>query len=101
MSTSGRPWHECPNIWRNVTAGSLLTVSGAPIRCAGSALLMNGHTAVTTVVLTGADAVDVTFTLGIGASMQVDGEWSAVGTIGTATTVAAGWFDDGSVRKNG
>lgn len=101
--TSGRPWHECPNVWLTVAESTSLVsgITGAPQRCAGSVILSNANVAAQTAVLTGANGIDVTITLPIGAVVQVDGEWSALGAFGDTVTAIVGWFDDGSVRVTG
>lgn len=98
---SGRPWHEAPNLFRTVTAGSLLTVSGAPQRNAAALFITNGNAAaVETAVFQGPDAVNVTITVGAASTVELDGEFTVLGTLGANTTVVAAWFDDGTVRKN-
>lgn len=90
------------NVRRNVTAGSLLTVSGAPKRRASTLLFMNAsETEELTAIFTGDDTAEVTVTVPLGATVELCGDFETLGTIESGITVIAGWVDDGSVQRNG
>lgn len=88
------------NVRRNVTAGSLLSVSGAPKRRASTLLFMNANAAEQTAVFSGDDAVDVTVTVPLQSSIELCGDFETLGALGTDVTVIAGWVDDGAVQRN-
>ena len=100
--------HTEPTVYKNVTAGDLRTVSGAPARCAARLIFMNGEaddatTPVSpqTAVFQGPDAVNVTVTLPVTSGpFPLDGHFAVLGTLGADVTVIAGWIDDGAFPKN-
>lgn len=88
-----------PTVYRTVTASTdLKTVSGAPKRCAALLLFTNADTAEQTAVFTGPDATNVTVTVPTQSTVQLIGNFSSVGALGTTVTCVAGWIDDGSVQ---
>jgi hypothetical protein len=89
------------NVRRNVTAGSLLTVSGAPARRASELLFMNADEAAqATAEFAGDDGTTVVVTVPASSTVELCGDFETVGTLAAGITCIAGWVDDGSVIKN-
>lgn len=96
MKSSGQgPNQWWPNVYRAVDSDADLgAVSGAPARAAMRLILTNGGTAAEASEFKGLDGTAVSIDVPVG-SLQLDGEFSGIGTLGTNTTCVAGWIDDG------
>jgi len=89
------------NVRRNVTAGSLLDVGGAPKRRASTLLIMNESIDTPgTAVVSGDDGVEYTVDVPVSSTVEMCGDFETLGTL-TGVSVIAGWVDDGSVQRNG